>query len=182
MRRILVDGEPGAVGRELEEHAAGFAEVHRLEPEAIDHRSRVEPGRFDVAAQIELVRIVVHTPGEMMYAADAPSAAPRFGGRADVRHAGRAFGTVSRPAALDAERLQPEDGREKAHRRRRIALPHLRAEEPADLVLGRDRAVVPRRERPARRRLDQRDVQAVRIAERHDRLTEARLWYDRRAV
>ena len=40
VRRILVDGKAGTVGRELEQHPAGFGEVHRLEPESIDHRGR----------------------------------------------------------------------------------------------------------------------------------------------
>src|SRR3954470_20440435 len=38
MRRIFVGRKAWSVGGQLEEHAAGFAEVHRLEPEPVDHR------------------------------------------------------------------------------------------------------------------------------------------------
>ena len=50
MRRILVDGEAGALRGDLEQHAAGFLEVHRLEPEAIDDVGRAAAGGFDLAA------------------------------------------------------------------------------------------------------------------------------------
>src|SRR3954447_7516063 len=153
VRRILVDGEPGSVGGELEENAAGFAEVHRLEPEAIDHRRRIEARGLDVAPQVGLVRVVVDAPGEMMHAADAPRAAARFGRGADVDHARRAVGAVACPATLGTEHLKAEDRGQKMDGRRGIALPHLRAEETANLVFRLDGAVVPRRERPSGRRL-----------------------------
>src|SRR5690348_16355013 len=37
MRGILVDSEPRSFRRDLEQHSTGLLEVHRLEPEAIDH-------------------------------------------------------------------------------------------------------------------------------------------------
>src|SRR5207237_188699 len=40
VRGIFIDGEPGPLGRDLEENAAGLLEGHRLEPEAIYHRRR----------------------------------------------------------------------------------------------------------------------------------------------
>src|SRR6266576_4272543 len=40
----LVDSEPGAERRDLEQHAARLAEVNRLEVEAVDHRRRLAAG------------------------------------------------------------------------------------------------------------------------------------------
>ena len=77
VRRVLVDGESGAFGGDLEQHAARFLEVDRLEPEAIDDvggaaagRSRPAPGHAAAPRQIR------HRPREMVDGADAPRAAP----------------------------------------------------------------------------------------------------------
>ena len=79
--------------------------------------------------------------------------------------------------------LEPQRRRQDARRRGEIALPDLRAEEPANLSIGGDGAPLPRRERAAGRRFDQRDVEAVRIGEREDAAAESRLGRtDARAV
>src|SRR4051812_42357720 len=45
MGTVLVHREARSVCRDLEEHAAWLFEVHRLEPEAIDHRGRAGAAR-----------------------------------------------------------------------------------------------------------------------------------------
>ncbi len=47
VRGVFVGGEAGAIGRDLEEDAAEFAEVQRLELEAVDHRCDAESGGGD---------------------------------------------------------------------------------------------------------------------------------------
>ena len=70
----LVHGEAGAVGRQLEQHAAGFLEVHRLEPEAIDDGRRPAAGGGDLRSHGELVSLVVDAPCQVVHGADAPCA------------------------------------------------------------------------------------------------------------
>src|ERR1043166_2800703 len=67
MRRILVDREARSIGRELEQHTAGFLEVDRLEPEAIDDRCRMVSRRFDARSHLVLVFLVVYSPREVMH-------------------------------------------------------------------------------------------------------------------
>ncbi len=49
VRGILIGGEAGAIGRDLEENATEFTEIERLEVEPIDHRCDTETGRGDPA-------------------------------------------------------------------------------------------------------------------------------------
>ena len=143
------------------------------------------PGGLDLHAHGELMRLVVHAPGEMVDAADAPGAAPRIRGVADVDDARGVVEPVARPAVLLGDLLEAQHRGQESGRRRQIALPELRAVEAAHLMLGSHGAVVPGRERPAGRsgRLDERDAQPVRIDERQRALAEARLdRVDARAV
>ena len=71
---VFVDGETGTIGGELEEHAAGFAEVNRLEPKAIDHRGRLRAGTEKIVAHGKFLRVVRHARGKVMNRARAPGA------------------------------------------------------------------------------------------------------------
>ena len=93
--------KPGTVGRELEQHAARLLEIDRLEPEAVDHRRRLRAaGASTCARTVELVRVVVDAPGEMVDAADAPAAAPLRRRLADVDDTRGVAKAVARPAAF----------------------------------------------------------------------------------
>src|ERR1700738_1768677 len=83
MREIFIDCEPRPFRGELEQNAARLRKVNGLEPETIDHRRRAGAAFLDVPAAFELVRLIVHSPREMMDAASSPSAAAR--GRAFVK-------------------------------------------------------------------------------------------------
>src|SRR3954464_11672625 len=98
MAWIFVDREAGAARGDLEQHAAGLLEVHRLEPEPIDHVGGVSARALDLRAHGELLVEIVDRPGEMMDRADAPGAAPFAGRLADVDDAGRVGEAVPRPA------------------------------------------------------------------------------------
>src|SRR5262245_18671903 len=98
MRRILVGGEAGTVGRELEQHAARLLEVHRLEPEAIDHLGRVTAGADDLFADVVLMLLVVDTPREMVHAAHAPRTTSADRNLAKIDDAGCVGKSVARPA------------------------------------------------------------------------------------
>jgi hypothetical protein len=100
MRRILVDCEPRTVRRQLEQHAARLEEVHRLEPESIDHWRRPPPSLVHMPAHFLLMRIVIHAPGDVMHAADTPRAATRIGHFADID-------VLSRPATSHAIAVPP---------------------------------------------------------------------------
>src|SRR3989442_9929274 len=164
MRRILVGGEARTFGRNLEQHAAWLLEVHRLEPEAIDLLGGVTAGGDHLFADRMLMLVIVHAPGEMMHAADAPRAPRADRHFADVDDARGVWEAVARPAMLVAQSREAEGAREERDRRLDVALPELRAVQSANLALRRDRAAVPRRECPRRRALDERDLQSIPIA------------------
>src|SRR5580765_6036803 len=113
MRGIFVDRETRPIGRELEQHAARLLEVDRLEPEAIDHRRRMMPGRLDARSHLVLMLLVVHAPCEMMNTAHAPRSASSFGRFAHVEHAGRSGEAVPDQTVLLGKTLEAEHRREK---------------------------------------------------------------------
>src|SRR2546422_10488693 len=104
MRRILVGGEARTFGRNPQQHAARLLEVHRLEPEAIDHLGGVTAGGDDLFANSMLMLVIVHAPGEMMHAADAPRAPRADRHFADVDDARGVREAVARPAMRSEER------------------------------------------------------------------------------
>src|SRR3954470_7329165 len=53
MRGVLGPREPRTKRCDLEEHAAGFLEIDRLEPEAIDHLGCMPAGPFHLGADDE---------------------------------------------------------------------------------------------------------------------------------
>ena len=121
VRRLLVHREAGAIGGEFEQHAAGLPEVHRLEPEAIDHRRRVGAAGIDPRPDLGLVLLVVHPPREMVHAADAPRATPRFERVLQIDDAGGILEAVPCPAALSCERLEAEEAGQEVSSDRRVA-------------------------------------------------------------
>src|SRR4249919_3532335 len=108
MRGVLVCREARAVRGELEQHAAGFAEVHRLEPEPIDYFGRVAAGAFHLRAHRELMPLVVHPPGEMMDGADSPRASLRAARFPHVDYSGVIVETVARPALVSGQALESQ--------------------------------------------------------------------------
>src|SRR4029077_11223390 len=102
----------GADRRDLEQHAARLAEVHRAEVEAIDHRRRVRAGFRDAGAPGLLVlrlrgeRHVMHRPG--------PLAGDRLRRRGVVGVEATALLAANLPAlpvlARESERVQQQTG------------------------------------------------------------------------
>jgi hypothetical protein len=105
---VLVGGKAGAVGRKLKEHTAGLAKIHGLEPEAIDHRRRPAASFFDLQADGMLMRLIVHSPCEVMHGADAPRAPGDVTGFAYVNHAPPVFESIAGPPVFRAESLEAE--------------------------------------------------------------------------
>ena len=179
---IFVRREPRTVGRDLEQHAAGLPEVHRLEPEPIDDAGRVSAGRLDLRPHGQLMRVIVHAPGQMVHRAHAPAAAPLVGRLADVHEAGGVAEPVPRPSVFVAQALEAERAGEEAARRDGAALPQPRAVEAANLPFRRHGAAIPRRERPRRSRgaFDERQAKPVRVDDRKVPVAESRLHRVRR--
>src|SRR2546429_409506 len=69
----------GVIRRPIEQDSARLGEVDRLEPEPVDDGGGPAGGSLDSLAQIELMGVVLHAPGEMMDRAHAPHSAPRLG-------------------------------------------------------------------------------------------------------
>src|ERR1041385_1595814 len=74
----------GAIGRQLEQHAARLAEVNRLEPKAVDHRGRMCSAAQDLFADFELMRLIFHPPCDVMHAPGAPGSASGVGRRLQI--------------------------------------------------------------------------------------------------
>ena len=74
-RAIFINREAWTFGSELEKDAARFLEIDGLEPESIDYRGRLCAFLGDTLAHFELMRLIVHAPGDVMNAAGAPGAA-----------------------------------------------------------------------------------------------------------
>ena len=72
MQGIFINRKAGAVGRQLKQYPTGFFEIHRLEPEAIDHRRRAGARAFYARSDSKLMFFVVDTPGEMVDRSNAP--------------------------------------------------------------------------------------------------------------
>ena len=132
-------------------------------------------GRDDLLADRVLMRVIVDPPREMVDAADAPRAARTDRHLAEVDDARGVGKAVTGPAVLFAETREAERAGEKRGGGVDVPLPQLRAVEPANLPLRRNRAAVPRRERPPPCALDERDLHPVRIDEWQDLLAESRL-------
>ncbi len=113
--------------------------------------------------------LVVHSPGQVVDAADAPRAHPDFAGRlANVHRAGLVREAVTRPAVLGSELREAEDTRQKGHRLPLVSLPQPAAMKSAYLMRGIDRAAVPGRERSSGvcSGFPQRQPQPVRVDDR----------------
>src|SRR5206468_558266 len=74
-RLVFINTETGTVGCQFEKNAARLAEVDRFEPKAIDYRSRMRAVTQNLVAHFELVRLVTHSPGQVMHAACSPGSA-----------------------------------------------------------------------------------------------------------
>ena len=167
------------IRRQLEQDSARLGEVDRLEPEPVDDRGGPAGGSLDSLAQIELMGLIVHAPGEMVDRAHAPHSAPRLGRLGHVDEgAGSSFGYgVALPFTFGARRTKSHDLRKERGRGRQPTLADPCAVETADLVLGRDGARRGGREgAPAGRgRLDERDLEPMRIGQGKRLFAEAGL-------
>src|SRR5437763_8281548 len=105
MRAIFIHRKAGAFRCQFEKDAAGFREVNRLEPEAIDHGRGSRAVFRDAFAHLELMRLIVDAPSEMMNAARPPRAAirGRLFAKVDVRSRFSAAHAIAMPAILRAE-------------------------------------------------------------------------------
>src|SRR5688572_5282370 len=166
-RDILIHREPRTVGRDLEQHAAGFEEVYGLEPEPVDHLRRPALGRRDALAHRELGVIVRHAPGDVVDATRPPRSAWLVRHRAEVEVLARtaAIDPVATPAILLAHHREAERVDQKARGLRDVALPQPHRVETADLVLWWNWALRPRGELALVRRLDERELQPVRVGQ-----------------
>src|SRR5438105_3995643 len=69
--RFLVGGEAGAIGRDLEKHAARLAEVERPEVVAVDHRRDADTRPGQALAPGAVLVVIRRAKRHMMHAADA---------------------------------------------------------------------------------------------------------------
>src|SRR5690606_21194001 len=93
MGRIFIDGEAGAVGRQLEQNTVADAEVERFEPEAIDHAGSAQADAVKMSLPGLLLTGVSQAKGHMV---DAAAAEPRP--RCIGLHVDANF--LARPAAI----------------------------------------------------------------------------------
>src|SRR4051812_12301935 len=179
MRGIFVHGKSGAFRRKLEENAARFREIDGLEPETIDDRSRTRTAVVDAIAHCELMRFIVHPPGQVMNAAGSPRSTASHWHLANIDVIARfsVANSVTMPAALGPKVREIHGTREKRGRSNQVALHQPRTFQTANLLLDGDRASFPRRERPPQRffALHQRDMETMRIPEGKRLLSEAGL-------
>lgn len=109
MRAIFIHGKTGTIGGEFKKNAAGFREINRLEPKAIDHRRRTRAALEHARANFQLMRFIVHAPGQMMNAAGALRAATRRRHfvKINVRPGFSVADAVAMPSVFDAEVGEP---------------------------------------------------------------------------
>src|SRR5689334_3975476 len=119
--------------------------------------------------------VIIHAPREVMNRAHSPRAATRLGRIAHIDHAGTTRTRKPRPSVFGRHLLKPEHRREELGRVPRLALPHLRAEQPTNLAFARNRTLGPGRKSPRRSGFDERQAQAVRIDTREHLLSKTGL-------
>src|SRR4051812_27770801 len=112
MLSVFIHREAGSVGRKLEQHATGFLEVDRLEPEPVDGWCRMRARCFDLCPHVMLMLLVVDAPRKVMDGADSPGPAPGLRCIAHVDHTGRSRRGVSRPATFLKHLLKPQNFRQ----------------------------------------------------------------------
>src|SRR5829696_3703551 len=173
MCRILIDREPRPVGGELEQHSTRFLEIHRLEPEAIDHRRRAATMRDDLVPHFKLMRIIVHAPREMVHAADTPSSAALTRRLTNIDDAGCVRELVACPAILGADPLETERVLQEGLGGRCVAFPDACTEQSAHLMFDIDRTLLPGLERTAAVVFNQRQFEPVGIDQRQRLVAEA---------
>src|SRR5680860_306978 len=79
LKQRFVDGEPGRIGGDLQEHAAGLAEVDGAEVVAVDDRRDVIAVLDDLLAPCLLRLVVGRAPGDMVHGAGGHQAPRRLG-------------------------------------------------------------------------------------------------------
>ena len=75
---VFVGGEAGAVGRNLEEHAARLAEVDRVEVEAVDHWRHLKSRLVEPPAPGDVCLVGRRAKRHMVNAADADATHARL--------------------------------------------------------------------------------------------------------
>src|SRR5262245_15340275 len=74
---FLVQGETRRLGRDLKQHAAGFAEINGMKIRAIDHWRDVVAEFDEMLAPSELFVLVLRAKGNMMHRTRSDSSHPR---------------------------------------------------------------------------------------------------------
>src|SRR5437868_280761 len=132
----------------------------------------------DTLANLELDVLVSDAPRDVMHRADPPGTALCVGHLAD-------FDVLARPAAADAESMptiflavarELEHFGEERRSRPEISFPDANRVQSAHLPLGRHGTARPRLELALIGRLDQRELLAVRIAEREHAFAATQLF------
>src|SRR5579884_1475545 len=100
VRGVLVGGEAGTVGGDLEEDAAGLAEVDRAEVETVNHRGGTQAGVRQALAPGAVLVVVGGAEGDVVDAADADAAAAQVGALLEVDLGAQAAGAD----LIDADR------------------------------------------------------------------------------
>src|SRR3954465_9323855 len=147
-RDRLVDGEAGDVGRDLEQHAAGLAEVERAEVVAVLLVGRADAMVLgELAPHRELRLVVGSAERDVVHRTGALRAAEELAGHADIDDAADLA-----PVRLEADgRTLAAEFREAEHvgqdrrRGRRVAKEQADAVEAADRMLDRYLAAAPPR-------------------------------------
>ena len=171
----LIHSEPGTVGGDLEQRATRLLEVHRLEPEAIDHRGGMPASRLKATLDCQLGAVVRDTPGDMVDAAGSPGALPFRRRLLDVQYPTRAaaWKGETAPSVLLSHFLESQRAGQKVHCGCGTPFEQPHAMQAADLPRLGNRALLPRSEFALVGCLDQHEREAVRIRKAQYALTEA---------
>src|SRR6266436_5337190 len=86
---LLVQGETGRLGRNLEENATGLSEINRMKIDAIHHRRDIVAEIDEMLAPLELFGIVLCAKRNMMHRTGGDASAPGVGQTKHVNDSSR---------------------------------------------------------------------------------------------
>src|SRR5215475_1505586 len=87
--QFFVQRETGWLGRDFEQHAAGFAEINGMKIIAIHHRRDVVTKIDEMLAPLELFSVVLRSKGNMMHRTRGDSAPRTVGLTQQVNNSAR---------------------------------------------------------------------------------------------
>src|SRR5262249_30607120 len=142
--RTLVRSEAWAIGRDLEQHAAGLPKIDGAKVLAILDRSHLKARVRQAPPQLLLSCVVSRAESDVMHGADPAGATPEPANLTQI-HDGSCRSIAHQPHATIFLTLNPETkSRDEQVSRARIAVsPEGDAVEPTNRMLGRHISTVP---------------------------------------